>query len=108
MELPLVALDAEDVVAAYCNYMNRQRFAESHGINRYDSSLKFEHFEQPGDGGYLVGFLANQDLCEGDSGLASLGADGMKMGGFFTTTATQGLVVDARCKNGRFEGLEDA
>ena len=66
----------------------------AHGINGDDGPLEVEHIEQHGNGGDFIGFLADKRLCQSDSRFAGPGAHGVKMGGFATAAAAQGLAVD--------------
>ena len=126
VQAALVAFDAQDVIAAAVDDFLGDSTLGAHGIDGDHGSLEVEHCQQLGNGGDFVGFLADKRLCKGDSRLAGPGAHGVKVGGFATPAAAQGLAVDgnlaafhgkaepsemlgdAAGKRRGFDGLEDA
>jgi hypothetical protein len=94
VQAALVAFDAQDVVAALFNDFAGDGALGSHGVDGDHGTLEVEHFEQFGNGGDLVGFLADERLCQGDSRLAGPCAHRVQMGGFAAAAASQGLAVD--------------
>ena len=72
VEIALVAFDVEDVVTAFFNDLGGDFALGAHGVDSDDGSLEVEHFQQLGDGGDLVAFVADEeDLAEVVEGVAA-------------------------------------
>lgn len=94
VKVALVAFDAEDVVAAFFNDFVGDLALGAHGVDGDDGTLEVEHFQQFGDGGDLVAFVADEALGEGDAPGAGPGAHGMNVAFATVTATTQRFAVD--------------
>lgn len=125
MEAALVALGAENGVATFFHNLSGDGTLGAHRVDGDHGTLEIEHFQELGDGGDFMGFLADEDLGEGDPRFTGPRADGVEMTAFSAAGSAEGFAVDgnlaafhreaealkmggdAAGEGGGFEGLED-